>query len=398
MIAKDIRVVPAVPHARQLLRRRRRRERVRHVRPAVLGLVARHGEDRPRARQHPQEQLPALVHGRRVLPLRHRHDRRLHRVRLDRVRRLVPLVPRRPSRPCRSSTSACTSCIVMFVPSILFWPSSIGKEALMQFAIGSAALGTAHLFNGKLVRGLLVGVPGAWLMWVVRPHLLALVVLARRGRVPLRPGPARGTSRRAQHVADQTDRHGASSRSSWCSRSVRARSRSASRRSRSARCRPSSTRPRSAPVRAVPRSTTAATRLSPLPLAAGHGHGAAAAVPVGGQQPAPAARVARRHRARWRSSSSGAGRSRSRCDICDRCRSSSTAGRSRSCTASRSRRSPTSACSSGNARSCCPRSTCSLCLDWRRAREFDRRPARARRDPSSRIRAWRHLAPSSGAR
>ncbi|MDQ1481830.1 MAG: hypothetical protein QOI44_2691, partial [Actinomycetota bacterium] len=26
--------------------------------------------------------------------------------------------------------------IVMFVPSILFWPSSIGKEALMQFAIG----------------------------------------------------------------------------------------------------------------------------------------------------------------------------------------------------------------------------------------------------------------------
>jgi hypothetical protein len=67
--------------------------------------------------------------------------------------------------------------IVMFVPSILFWPSSIGKEALMQFAIGSAALGTAHLFNGKLLRGVLVALPGAWLMWVVRPHLLALVVL-----------------------------------------------------------------------------------------------------------------------------------------------------------------------------------------------------------------------------
>jgi hypothetical protein len=68
--------------------------------------------------------------------------------------------------------------VVMFVPSILFWPSSIGKEALMQFAIGSAALGSAHLFNGKLIRGLLVAIPGAWLMWVVRPHLLALVVLA----------------------------------------------------------------------------------------------------------------------------------------------------------------------------------------------------------------------------
>jgi hypothetical protein len=67
--------------------------------------------------------------------------------------------------------------IVMFVPSILFWPSSIGKEALMQFAIGSAALGTAHIFNGKIVRGVLVALPGVWLMSVVRPHLLALVAL-----------------------------------------------------------------------------------------------------------------------------------------------------------------------------------------------------------------------------
>jgi hypothetical protein len=68
--------------------------------------------------------------------------------------------------------------IVMFAPSILFWPSSIGKEALMQFAIGSAALGTAHIFNGRLLRGVLVAAPGAWLMSVVRAHLLGLVALA----------------------------------------------------------------------------------------------------------------------------------------------------------------------------------------------------------------------------
>ncbi len=68
--------------------------------------------------------------------------------------------------------------IVMFAPSILFWPSSIGKEALMQFGIGSAALGTAHLFNGKLLRGVLVALPGAWLLYIVRGHLLALVVLS----------------------------------------------------------------------------------------------------------------------------------------------------------------------------------------------------------------------------
>jgi hypothetical protein len=64
-------------------------------------------------------------------------------------------------------------CFVMFMPSIAFWPSSIGKEALMQFGLGAAALGAANLLRQRLVRGLLIGAPGAWILWVVRPHLLA---------------------------------------------------------------------------------------------------------------------------------------------------------------------------------------------------------------------------------
>jgi hypothetical protein len=68
--------------------------------------------------------------------------------------------------------------LVMFAPSIAFWPSSIGKEALMQFGIGSAALGTAHLLHNRVIRGLIVALPGAWIMGMVRPHLLALVTLA----------------------------------------------------------------------------------------------------------------------------------------------------------------------------------------------------------------------------
>ena len=88
--------------------------------------------------------------------------------------------------------------VVMFVPSIVFWPSSIGKEALMQFAIGSAALGTAHLLNGRFLRGLLVAIPGAWLLWVVRPHLLAIVTLGAAaayilGRAPRRAASERGS-------------------------------------------------------------------------------------------------------------------------------------------------------------------------------------------------------------
>ena len=47
---QGVRVGPAVPHARQLLRRRRRRERVRHLRPPVLGVLARHRPKRRSAR------------------------------------------------------------------------------------------------------------------------------------------------------------------------------------------------------------------------------------------------------------------------------------------------------------------------------------------------------------
>jgi len=81
---------------------------------------------------------------------------------------------------------------VFFAPSIAFWPASIGKEALMQFGIGSAALGTAHLLKGRLVRGLAVAAPGAWLLWAVRPHLLGLVTLAAAGAFLVGKSPRRG--------------------------------------------------------------------------------------------------------------------------------------------------------------------------------------------------------------
>ncbi len=68
--------------------------------------------------------------------------------------------------------------LVLFAPSIAFWPSSIGKEALMQLGIGVAALGTSYLVRQRLLIGLAIGLSGGWLLWVVRPHLLALVTLA----------------------------------------------------------------------------------------------------------------------------------------------------------------------------------------------------------------------------
>jgi hypothetical protein len=86
--------------------------------------------------------------------------------------------------------------LVLFAPSVAFWPSSIGKESLMQLGIGSVALATAHLLHQRLARAAIVGFAGGWLLWVVRPHLLALVTLAAGcayvgGRVRASGGPMR---------------------------------------------------------------------------------------------------------------------------------------------------------------------------------------------------------------
>jgi len=82
---------------------------------------------------------------------------------------------------------------MMFAPSIVFWPSSIGKEALMQLGLGMLAWATSLLLRGRLVAALLMGFPGGWLVWIVRVGLLAIVVLAGAfayllGRVGRRKG------------------------------------------------------------------------------------------------------------------------------------------------------------------------------------------------------------------
>jgi hypothetical protein len=66
--------------------------------------------------------------------------------------------------------------LMFFFPTLLFWPSSIGKEAFMVLALGAAALGAAQLFAGRY-RGLLVLGLGLWGTAVVRPHM-ALIVAA----------------------------------------------------------------------------------------------------------------------------------------------------------------------------------------------------------------------------
>jgi hypothetical protein len=83
--------------------------------------------------------------------------------------------------------------LLFFLPSMLYWPSSIGKEAWMLFTLGLAAYGTARALGGRPWRGLAIAGPALWLGALVRPHVtgmaaLGLVVAYLVARPPRRLG------------------------------------------------------------------------------------------------------------------------------------------------------------------------------------------------------------------
>lgn len=64
--------------------------------------------------------------------------------------------------------------LVFFFPTLVFWPASIGKEAFMLLALGTAALGASQLLSGRF-RGLLWLAAGLLGTAVVRPHVALMV-------------------------------------------------------------------------------------------------------------------------------------------------------------------------------------------------------------------------------
>jgi hypothetical protein len=68
--------------------------------------------------------------------------------------------------------------LLFFLPSMLFWPSSIGKEAWMVFAMGVTAFGIAQVLTGRIVPGVAFTGGGLWLLAVVRPHIAGMMAIA----------------------------------------------------------------------------------------------------------------------------------------------------------------------------------------------------------------------------
>lgn len=63
-------------------------------------------------------------------------------------------------------------CFLM--PSIVFWPSGIGKEAWMSLTLGAISLGAAYLFTGRVERSFVWMAAGAVASAMVRPHMTAM--------------------------------------------------------------------------------------------------------------------------------------------------------------------------------------------------------------------------------
>jgi hypothetical protein len=68
--------------------------------------------------------------------------------------------------------------LVFFLPSLLYWPSSIGKEAWMMFSLGIAAFGIARILTGRMWNGLAITGLGLWLGGIVRLHVAGMIAVA----------------------------------------------------------------------------------------------------------------------------------------------------------------------------------------------------------------------------
>lgn len=75
--------------------------------------------------------------------------------------------------------------LVFFLPSLLFWPSSIGKDAWMTFTLGITAYGAARLLTRQR-GGLAIVALGLWATAAVRPHITVVVLAGLMAGILLR--------------------------------------------------------------------------------------------------------------------------------------------------------------------------------------------------------------------
>ena len=84
--------------------------------------------------------------------------------------------------------------LVFFLPSLVFWPSSIGKEAWMLFTLGIVAYGAARHVHVNRPGGFPIAALGLWATAMVRPHVTLIVFIALAVGYIMRPTNASGSN------------------------------------------------------------------------------------------------------------------------------------------------------------------------------------------------------------
>lgn len=88
---------------------------------------------------------------------------------------------------------------VLFLPSLVFWPASIGKDALMVFFLGLACYGASAILLHYRVSSLFLVAPGVYLAASIRSHVAAVLGMAIVLAIVLGKAPKKvqGTPKRA---------------------------------------------------------------------------------------------------------------------------------------------------------------------------------------------------------
>jgi hypothetical protein len=89
--------------------------------------------------------------------------------------------------------------LLLFWPSLVYWPSSIGKESVILFGLGAVAYGGARLLRGDL-HGLLITAAGMLAVGLVRPHV-ALIAMTALVVAVVVGSPGRGAMSSVARVA-----------------------------------------------------------------------------------------------------------------------------------------------------------------------------------------------------
>ncbi len=81
--------------------------------------------------------------------------------------------------------------LLFFLPSLLYWSSTLGKEPLMMLSLGMAALAVACFLTRPKASALVIGFIGIVIGVAVRVHLVAILGLAAAAGYAVKPVPMR---------------------------------------------------------------------------------------------------------------------------------------------------------------------------------------------------------------